>query len=131
MYGTNGSYGIKVKQVATPKGLDISRLITVVISNHKCFCPTQLSQGTESVAKARWDSNRQDNMNHSTEGNWDENLCIFLMAAFLTINLKEANIELWILAIYTYISSVMQIQQPVSCLKEFKEKWINTISPGE
>ena len=38
------------------------------------------SQVTESVAKAIWDSNRQDCISHSTEGNGGENPCAFKMA---------------------------------------------------
>ena len=47
--------GFIEKQVVALKGLDISRQTTLVL-------PKIFSQGTESVVKALWDSNRQDSI---------------------------------------------------------------------
>ena len=51
-----------LEQVVAPKGLDFSHLTTVVMHNHIGFAQLFFSQGTESVAKALRDSNRQDSI---------------------------------------------------------------------
>ena len=52
---------IRTEQVVAPKGLDISCSTTVVMPN--------FFQGTESVAKALWDSNKQDSIFLMIENN--------------------------------------------------------------
>ena len=90
-----------IKQVVVPKGLDISHPTTEVMSNHIGF--TQLfSQETESVAEALSDSNRQDS----------------IFSKKLEAACFQNSIHLlWILAIYTYTASFMQIQQ------SFRSRW--------
>ena len=56
------------KHVAAPKEQDISHQTTLVVPKHIDFTQPY-SQRTEYVAKALWDSNRQDGCIYSTEGN--------------------------------------------------------------
>ena len=51
----------KEKQVVAPKGLHISLPTTVVMPNHIGFAQL-FSKWSESVAKALWDSNKQDSI---------------------------------------------------------------------
>ena len=116
------------------------------------------SQGTKSVYKELWDSNRQEGISRSTEGNWGENSLSLnshhfppkvenkhispLMNEWMIVvlghdsallrlywagdNLGEhITLMLWVLAIYNYISSFMQIQKTVLDLLGFNEKWIS------
>ena len=102
----------KKTQIET-MGLDISRLTTVVMPNHIGFAQIY-SKGIESVAKALLDSNEHDGISHSTDGNlmWKSTF-LKIWPLFFPKSLKQANVivMLWILAMYTYILSFMQIQQ--------------------
>ena len=62
------------KQVVAPKGLDISHPTTVIMPNHVGFAQL-FSQRRESVAKALWDSNRQDYFSKKSENKQIASLC--------------------------------------------------------
>ena len=86
------------QQVVAPKGLDIFRPTTSVLPNYFLNGKNQYLEHFGTATDK---------------------------AAYFRKSWTRANsiLLLWILAIYAYISSFMQIQQKVSDLGGFKEKW--------
>ena len=103
------------EQVVALKGLDISRPTTVVMPNHIGFAQV-FSRGTDSVAKALWDSNRQ--------------------GSIFTRKLKTSKqhpFDMDISHIYLYFMFLENLAKSFKSRGFLKknEPSINTISPGE